>query len=34
MYETGADVTGVLIARATGKSFGDALRDRICDRSG
>jgi CubicO group peptidase (beta-lactamase class C family) len=31
MYETAADVTGVLIARATGMSFGDALRERICD---
>ena len=34
MYETAADVTGVLIARATGKSFGDALRERICDPLG
>jgi CubicO group peptidase (beta-lactamase class C family) len=31
MYETAANVTGVLIARATGMSFGDALRERICD---
>jgi len=30
MYNTAADVTGVLIARATGRSFGDALRERIC----
>ena len=30
MYETGANVTGVLIARATGMSFGEALRERIC----
>jgi CubicO group peptidase (beta-lactamase class C family) len=30
MYHTAANVTGVLIARATGKSFGDALRERIC----
>jgi CubicO group peptidase (beta-lactamase class C family) len=30
MYELAADVTGVLIARATGMSFGDALRERIC----
>jgi CubicO group peptidase (beta-lactamase class C family) len=30
MYETAADVTGVLIARATGLSFEDALRERIC----
>ncbi|MFI5909914.1 serine hydrolase domain-containing protein [Dactylosporangium sp. NPDC051541] len=30
MYDTAADVTGVLIARATGQSFGEALRERIC----
>jgi len=30
MYDVAANVTGVLIARATGKSFGDALRERIC----
>lgn len=30
MYETGADVTGVLIARATGMTFGEALCQRIC----
>ena len=30
MYDTAADVTAVLIARATGMSFGDALRQRIC----
>lgn len=30
MYDIAADVTGVLIARATGMSFGDALRERIC----
>ncbi|HZR54391.1 MAG TPA: serine hydrolase domain-containing protein [Streptosporangiaceae bacterium] len=30
MYHTAADVTGVLIARATGMSFGDAMRERIC----
>jgi CubicO group peptidase (beta-lactamase class C family) len=30
MYETAADVTGVLIARASGMSFRDALRERIC----
>jgi len=29
MYHTAANVTGVLIARATGMSFGDALRERI-----
>ncbi|WP_117210834.1 serine hydrolase domain-containing protein [Allorhizocola rhizosphaerae] len=34
MYDTGADVTGVLIARATGMSLGDALRERICDPLG
>ncbi|WP_037619730.1 serine hydrolase domain-containing protein [Streptomyces aureus] len=34
MYETAADVTGVLIARATGLSFGDAVRERICDPLG
>ncbi len=34
MYETGADVTGVLIARATGMTFGEALRQRICDPLG
>ncbi len=30
MYHTAANVTGVLIARATGMSFGEALRERIC----
>ena len=30
MYHTAANVTGVLIARATGRSFGDAVRERIC----
>jgi CubicO group peptidase (beta-lactamase class C family) len=34
MYDTAADVTGVLIARATGMSFGDAVRERICDPLG
>lgn len=34
MYHTAADVTGVLIARATGMSFGDALRERVCDPLG
>jgi CubicO group peptidase (beta-lactamase class C family) len=34
MYHTAADVTGVLIARATGKSFADALRERICEPLG
>jgi len=30
MYDTAGDVTGVLIARATGLSLQDALRERIC----
>jgi CubicO group peptidase (beta-lactamase class C family) len=34
MYHTGANVTGVLIARATGMSFGEALRERICESLG
>src|SRR3954453_5346592 len=34
MYHIAADVTGVLIARATGQSFGDALRERICEPLG
>jgi CubicO group peptidase (beta-lactamase class C family) len=34
MYEIGAEVTGVLVARATGMSFGDALRERICEPLG
>ena len=34
MYDTAANVTGVLIARATGMSFGNALRRRICDPLG
>jgi CubicO group peptidase (beta-lactamase class C family) len=34
MYHTAASVTGVLIARATGMSFGDALRERICQPLG
>jgi CubicO group peptidase (beta-lactamase class C family) len=34
MYDTASDVTGVLIARATGMSFGQALRERICDPLG
>jgi CubicO group peptidase (beta-lactamase class C family) len=32
--DTAAAVTGVLIARATGMSFGDALRERLCDPLG
>ncbi len=34
MYETAANVTVVLIARATGRSFGDAVRERVCDPLG
>ncbi|MGC1212846.1 MAG: serine hydrolase domain-containing protein [Micromonospora sp.] len=34
MYDTAENVTGVLIARATGMSFGEALRERICDPLG
>lgn len=34
MYDTAANVTVVLIARATGTSFGAALRERICDPLG
>ncbi|MEP7046271.1 MAG: serine hydrolase domain-containing protein [Ilumatobacteraceae bacterium] len=34
MYETAADVTGALIGRATGMSFGDALRERIFEPLG
>ena len=34
LYHTAADITGVLIARATGMSFGDALRERICEPLG
>ena len=34
MYETAADVTGVLVARATGMSFEDALQERICEPLG
>lgn len=34
MYDTAANVTGVLIARAAGMSFGDALRERICEPLG
>jgi len=34
MYHTAANVAAVLIARATGKSFGEALRERICDPLG
>jgi CubicO group peptidase (beta-lactamase class C family) len=34
MYETAANVTVVLVARATGKSFGAALRERVCEPLG
>ena len=34
MYHIAANVTGVLIVRATGLSFGDALRERICEPLG
>lgn len=34
MYQIAANVTSVLIARATGLSFGDALRERICEPLG
>ena len=34
MYNAAANVTGVLIARATGMSFGDALGERICQPLG
>jgi CubicO group peptidase (beta-lactamase class C family) len=34
MYHTAANVTGVLIARATGRSLGDAVRERICEPLG
>ncbi|WP_163510542.1 serine hydrolase domain-containing protein [Fodinicola acaciae] len=34
MYDTAADVTGVLIARATGTSLDAAVRQRICEPLG
>lgn len=34
MYDIAANATVVLIARATGTSFGDALRQRICEPLG
>lgn len=34
MYDLAANVTVVLVARATGKSFGEALRERICEPLG
>jgi CubicO group peptidase (beta-lactamase class C family) len=34
LYHTGADVLGVLIARASGQTFGDFLRDRVFEPLG
>ena len=34
MYDTGADILGVLIARVAGKSFGEVLRERIFEPLG
>jgi CubicO group peptidase (beta-lactamase class C family) len=34
MYETAANVTVVLVSRAAGMSFGEALRERICEPLG
>jgi CubicO group peptidase (beta-lactamase class C family) len=34
MYHTGADVLGVLLARATGRPFPDVLRERVLDPLG
>jgi CubicO group peptidase (beta-lactamase class C family) len=34
LYHTGSDLLGVLIARASGKSFGDFMRDRIFEPLG
>ena len=34
LYDTAANVTGVLIARATGGSFEAALRERVCEPLG
>ncbi|GAA1597170.1 serine hydrolase domain-containing protein [Kribbella karoonensis] len=34
LYDTGSDVTGVLIQRATGQTFGTALRERILEPLG
>lgn len=34
MYDIASNVTGVLVARATGMSFGQAVRERICDPLG
>ncbi len=34
MYDTAGNVTGVLVTRATGLSFGEALRRRVCEPLG
>ena len=34
LYHTGSDILGVLISRASGKSFGDFLKERIFDPLG
>ena len=34
MYEIAANVTTVLVARATGTTFGEALRERVCEPLG
>jgi CubicO group peptidase (beta-lactamase class C family) len=34
MYDTSANITGVLIARATGTSFDAAVRERVCEPLG
>lgn len=34
LYDTASNVAGVLIARATGGTFGDAVRTRICEPLG
>src|SRR5689334_19754651 len=34
MYDTASSVTAMLVARATGSSFGEALRERICEPLG
>jgi CubicO group peptidase (beta-lactamase class C family) len=34
MYNTGASVLGVLVARATGESFADVVRTRLCEPLG
>ncbi|MEU4741539.1 serine hydrolase domain-containing protein [Actinosynnema sp. NPDC023658] len=34
MYDTASNVIGLLVARATGMSFGEAFRERICEPLG